>query len=201
MQRMLSRVLCTVILSLHIVAGSAAAQTDWPTPPDNWWADLDDGGYPSVTFEVNMGMVMTITQSIESIAGTQITLSTAVSMMGNAIPGQSQVIDATTLTPEGGIAMMQGFGGPPSANQPTPEEALAAMNASVERIEDTTCQVGDLELQCTLYEVALEGMTSRIWHAPAIPPVFMGGIVRSEASMAGQSFETTMTSYSGTLME
>ena len=201
MQRMLTRVLCTVVLLLPIVTGSAAAQTDWPTPPDNWWTALDDGGYPSATFEVNMGMAMTITQSIESVEGAQITMSTTVSMMGNAMPGQRQVIDATTLTPQGSIALMQGFGGPPSGNQPTPEQALAAMNAMVDRIEDTTCQVGGQELECTVYEVALEGMTSRIWHAPAIPPVFMGGIVRSEASMTGQSFVTTMTSYSGAVIE
>ncbi len=186
---------------LLVLAGSATAQTDWPTPPDNWWVDLDDGGFPSATFEINMGMPMTITQSVESIAGTQITLSTAVSMMGNVMPGQNQIIDATTLTPEGSIALMQSLGGPPMAEQPTPEEALAAMNATVQRVEDTSCLVGGMELACTLYEVQAEAFQSRVWHAPGIPPVFFGGVVRSLTDLGGQSVEMNMTSYQGTLID
>jgi hypothetical protein len=200
MQRVFAQVVCGVFVSLGVLAAPSAAQVDWPIPPDNWWADLEDGGYPSATFEVSMGMPLTLTQSIESVEGTQITLSTAMSMMGNTMPGQSQVIDAATLTPESGIAMMQEFGGGPGDSQMTPEEALAAMNAMIERVESTTCQVGGLELECTLYQIEMEGTTSRVWHAPAIPPVFMGGIVRSEAMLAGQSFQTSMTAYSGALL-
>jgi hypothetical protein len=43
--------------------------------------------------------------------------------------------------------MMQEFGGGPGDSQMTPEEALAAMNAMIERVESTTCQVGGLELE------------------------------------------------------
>ena len=82
----------------------------------------------------------------------------------------------------------------------TLEEARAVMEDMVEQIESTTCQVGGLELDCTLYEIVVEETTSRVWHAPAIPPVFMGGVVRVEATMGGQTFETTMTSYSGALL-
>jgi hypothetical protein len=200
MQRVLVQVMCSVVVSLGVLTGSAEAQADWPIPPDNWWADLYDGGYPSATFEVNMGIPLTLTQSIESIEGTQITVSTSMSMMGNTIPGQSQVIDAATLTPEGSLAMMQEFGGASRDNQMTPEEALAAMNVMIERVEATICQVGGLELECTLYQISVEGTISRIWHAPAIPPVFMGGIVRAEATRADQPFQPRMTSYSGALL-
>ncbi len=201
MKGRLTTALCTTACALILAAGPAAAQSDWPAPPANWWVDLDDGGFPSATFEINMGMSMSITQSIESVVGTQITVATAVSMMGNSMPAQTQVMDAATMTPEGGIAMLQGMGGPPDPNAPSPEEALAALDPMVERIEDTTCQVGTLELECTLWEVAIEGMTSRVWHAPSIPPVFQGGIVRAEADIAGQAFTTTMTSYTGSLIE
>ena len=201
MQRSFVLIVCTVACSLIVSSRPATAQTDWPILPDNWWTDLDDGGYPSATYEINMGMSMSLTQSIESVEGTQITVSTTMAMVGNTMPVQSQVLDAATMTPEGGIAMMQGLGGPPNPNAPTPEEVLESLDAMVEKIQDTTCQIGDLELECTEWEVAMEGMTSRVWHAPSVPPVFMGGIVKSEATVAGQSLVTTMTSYTGSLID
>jgi hypothetical protein len=140
-------------------------------------------------------MGMTITQSIESVEGSQITLSTAVSMMGNAMPPQQQVIDASTLTAEGGVALMQGMGGPQASQAPSD------LDIDIRRIEDTTCRVGTLELACTEYEVIAEGMTSRVWHAPQIPPVFVGGVVRAEATISGQSFVSSMTSYTGRLID
>ena len=199
MQRNLIGLASTIVLTCAIPAGSVEAQFNWPIPPANWWTDLDAGDYPSATFEMNMGMSMTITQSIETVSGTQITVSTAMSMMGNSMPGQSQVIDAATMTPAGAVEMIQSFGGL-EGNQMTPEEARAAMEAMVSRIESTTCRVGGLELDCTLYEIVVEETTNRLWHAPAIPPVFMGGVVRLEATMGDQTFETTMTSYSGALL-
>jgi hypothetical protein len=126
-----------------------------------------------------MGMAVTMTPTVQSVEGPRITMATLVTMMGNTIPAQSQVIDATTLTPEGGLAMLQGAVG----GRGNPQAGVENMNATITEIGKTTCQVGEVELPCTEYQMDSQGLSSRVWHAPAIPPVFMGGIVRAEATM------------------
>jgi len=195
MPRSISGLLSALVLSL-VTAASASAQVEWPTPPENWWTELTAGNYPSATYDVNMGMVVTMTQTVQAVEGARITLATAVSMMGNPMPAQSQVIDATTLTPEGGLAMLQGAVG----GNANPQAAAQNMNAMITEIGETTCEVGELELACTEYQLVSQGLTSRVWHAPRIPPIFLGGIVRAEATMAGISMVTSLSSYSGALL-
>ena len=60
------------LILLALVPGSLAGQL--PQPPDGWWTNLlQDGAYPTAVLEYDLGMTMTITQSIKSIDGATIT--------------------------------------------------------------------------------------------------------------------------------
>lgn len=185
--------------TLALFATGASAQSNLPEWPANWWNDLEVGG--SATYEMNaMGMVMTLTQSVEAIDGSQITVATTINMMGNSTPPQTEVIDAATLTPESQIAMMQRMGnGMPGAAGP-PQD-LSELEDMVTRVSDTTCEAGSRTVDCTEFELNGEGITSRAWISTSIPPVFMNGVVRSEATVQGQAMSVNLTDYSGGLLD
>jgi hypothetical protein len=176
-----------------LVPGLLAGQL--PAPPDNWWTNLlEDGTYPEAVLEHDLGITTTITQSIEAVHGTTISIATTVSVMGNPSV-QTNTVNATMIHPEESVAALAMFSGASFS-------AVAEDTGAVFRkVEDTTCVVGDLELKCSLYHMKSSGSTIRVWHAPSIPPVFGGGFVRAETTANGQTMTITMTAYRGKLLD
>jgi hypothetical protein len=60
---------------------------------------------------------------------------------------------------------------------------------------------GQAGLACALYTMKSGAATIRLWHAPAIPPVFNGGFARAETTANGQTMSITLTGYRGKLLE
>ena len=177
---------------LALVPGSLAGQL--PPPPDSWWTNLlQDGAYPEAVLEYELGMTMAITQAIESIDGTTITLATTTDIMGNASV-QSSTLKADLIKPAESMGMLAGFSGLSPAQ-------IVASGEDFHKIEVTTCMVGDLELMCTLYRMNTGAATIQVWHTPAIPPVFNGGYARAETTANGQTMSISLKSYKGKLLE
>ena len=178
---------------LALVPGSLAGQL--PQPPDGWWTNLlQDGAYPTAVLEYDLGMTMTITQSIEAIDGVTITLATSTTVMGNQSGAQTSTVNATMIKPAESVGLLAGFSGA------TPAQ-IVEQGAEFRKVEDTTCVVGDLELECALYQMVSGAATVRLWHAPAIPPIFNGGFAKSETTANGQTMSITVTGYEGKLLE
>ena len=180
------------LILLALAPGLLAGQL--PQPPDGWWTNLlQDGAYPEAVLEYELGMAMTITQSIESIDGATIMLATTTDVMGNASV-QSSTLNAPLIKPAESVGMLASFSGA------MPSQTVAE-GAVFHKVEDTTCMVGDLELACALYTMKSGAATIRLWHAPAIPPVFNGGFARAETTANGQTMSITMTAYKGKLLK
>jgi hypothetical protein len=178
------------------VAGPLSAQAGFPSPPANWWTGLNDGGFPSATYVIEAGFPIQLTQAIQSVEGSVVAVATSGNMMGQAMPPQVQRIDVASLTSEQSLNLVQqSLSGGLGAGAGT-----APLEATVRHVEDTTCSVGTTSLPCGLYEMTIQGATSRVWHAPSVPPVLFGGIVRAESTVAGQQFVLTMQSYRGRMI-
>ena len=126
------------LILLAVVPGLLAGQL--PQPPDGWWTNLlQDGAYPTAVLEYDLGMTMTITQSIEAIDGATITLATSTTVMGNQSGAQTSTVNATMIKPAESVGLLAGFSGA------TPAQ-IVEQGAEFRKVEDTTCVVGDLEL-------------------------------------------------------
>lgn len=181
------------LILLALVPGLLAGQL--PQPPDSWWTNLlEDGSYPEAVLEYDLGMAMTITQSIQAIDGATITLATGTSVMGGPSVPQTSTVNATMIKPAESVGLFAGFSGASPAQ-------IVEQGAAFRKVEDTTCVVGDLELECALYQMESGAATVRLWHAPAIPPIFNGGFARLETTANGKTMSITLTAYKGKLLE
>jgi len=188
----LSKTILSLIF-LALIPGSLTGQL--PQPPESWWTNLlQNGAYPEAVLDYELGIAMTITQSIEAIDGATITLATSTTVMGTQTPAQTSTVNATMIKPAESVGLLAGFSGA------TPAQ-IVEQGAEFSKVEDTTCNVGELELECTIYQMVSGGATVRLWHAPAIPPIFNGGFARSETTANGQTMSITLTGYTGKLLE
>ena len=163
-----------------------------PGPADQWWVGLGTGGtLPSATFEIETGATMTVEMAIRAIDGSRITMATTMSVMGNTAPERTKVVNAESLDPNAPDAALSEIGVAPPTGP----------GAGFTRVEDTKCEIGELELDCSVYELRSGSGTMRIWHSPAIPPVFMNGMIRTEITRMGVTQRTVMTGYRGRLLD
>ena len=133
---------------------------------------------------------------MRSVDGSMLTVATGGIIMGQALPAQSQQVDAALLTPErAGEMIQQALAGSPALGTGTGGDP-----GSTRKIDDTQCAVGRETVACGLYELTRNGTTGRIWHAPSLPPVFMGGIVRAEATIQGRTVVIRLQGYRGSLL-
>ena len=87
---------------------------------------------------------MVIDLAIRDIEGSTITLASRESMMGNVSPERTRTLNAAQFDPGAPDAALAGMG---------MARVATGAGQAFQKIEDTTCTVGDLELECALYEV------------------------------------------------
>ncbi len=177
----MSKLTLPLLLSCLLLATPLLAQDTMPTPPENWWENLqaDDGSYPSATYAVTAGAVaMKMTLSIDRIEGTLMTYTVVTAMGGNEMPGQTQTVDLA----EGGGA------------QKLPE------GAKVTRGETVTVEAAGTSFECTIYSIELPNQKIQMWHSPQIPPIFHGSGVKMDTNNAGQEANMMLESYTGKLI-
>ena len=170
-------------LCLALLAPGAFAQDEtaegFPTPAESWWESCEAGW--SATYEITQGEMGGITQTltIDAIEGSMLTYTMVMSMGGNQMPPQTETKDAAEITDE----------------MAPPEGATFTV------IGEETVEVGGTSFDCTHYEITVEGQTMNVWHCAALPPTFMGGMVKIEAEANGMSQKIELTAYEGGLIE
>lgn len=168
------------------LVGVAAAQelTRWPTPPDGWWRSLDAG--EQATYELQQGGLSgRRVMIVERIEGSRVTVSFEQSVGAAPAVRQLATVDLADPTDQGDLALPEG--------------------ARLTRVRAEEVAVGDRRLSCDVYDVVIDGpqgaITMTTWHAPKLPPVFMGGVVKLTSKAAGLEASITLVDYKGRLLE
>ncbi len=166
--------------------GVAAGQelTRWPAPPDGWWRSLDAG--EQATYELSQGgLTGRRVMIVERIEGSRVTVSFEQSIGGAPAVRQLATVDLADPTDQGDLALPEG--------------------AKLTRVRAEEVAVGDRRLACDVYEVVIDGPQGAImmttWHAPKLPPVFMGGVVKLTSSAGGAKASITLVDYKGRLLD
>ncbi len=169
-----------------LLAGVCAAQelTRWPTPPDGWWRSLDAG--EQATYELTQGGLSgRRVMIVERIEGSRVTVSFEQSVGDAPAVRQLATIDLADPTDQGDLALPEG--------------------ARLTRVRAEEVAVGERKLACDVYDVVIDGpqgpITMTTWHAPKLPPVFMGGVVKLTSKAAGAQATVTLVDYKGRLLD
>lgn len=181
--------LAPVALLVALLGGGLAIGQDparWPAPPEGWWRRLEGGerAVYALTQGQRTGRRVMV---VERIEGSRVTVSfeQAHGDAGEAPPArQSATIDLADPTEAGDLTLPEG--------------------ARLTRVGREELKVGARAFACDVYEVALEGprgaVAMKAWHAPSLPPVFMGGVVKLTSRLAGHEASITLTEYQGALL-
>ncbi|MCO5170816.1 MAG: hypothetical protein M9894_31190 [Planctomycetes bacterium] len=174
------------LLGVGLAAGQDLAR--WPAPPEGWWRRLEGG--ERAVYALTQGprtgrRVMTV----ERIEGSRVTVSFE----------QAYGHDGSHDAPAARHAATIDLADPTDAGDLTLPEG-----ARLTRVGREEVKVGERAFACDVYEVALEGprgaVAMKAWHAPALPPVFMGGVVKLTSRLAGHEASIALTEYKGALL-
>jgi len=179
-QRYSITILIIVALTLGTVVVALSEGDTYPVPPEGWWKSLKGG--ETAVFEMKMSPNnMKMVTTIEKVDGSNITFSSENFIGEMVLPKKIHTIDAASnaINP---IA----FGGklPPYA--------------TVKKLEDTIFEAGGQRFNCTIYEIEAQGVKMKAWHSPQLPPIFMGGRVKTVTEWGeARTVEITLKSYKG----